>query len=522
MAQGISKYKRGILLYLLLLLIGIAGIACKKNFHLDEILTYGLSNDAGLTGSIHPKSAPYTYMPAIQAYKEFMTVQESARFNLKNVWRLQASDVHPPFYYVIIHLISSFFVNSCSKWIGGSVNVVFMLLTFWMFRKILFLFYDDRKENNLMSLLFILLAGMINATVFLRMYIMVMFLVTWCTWWFLSHIGKKLSWKFFAGITIIAFVGALTHYYFLLYLFFISIFWGIYLALGKRFLDAAKYIVSMCIAGTGSWIVFPAMIEHIFLGGYRGAQSFENFRGSIAVYWQRVREFFGLLDMDLFGGSLAVFFCVGLFLFFSGGIIRQYRQMPYDRKWSWILLGGPFLCYFLLVAKIAVFITERYMHPIYAVSVAFFLLSIKGILNGEAVSHLKKILFAFVLGIILFNSWKNAKFPALYLGTVEVLDRAAAYQDVDCLYVYGGALWKMNANYVEMQNYRSVTFFEDGVEGLAEMQDLCGRNEFVLYVADCNAEEIIGRIMELCPQITGYEKIGSIGYSVSFHLFGDI
>lgn len=285
------KCKKQILLYIMLLLVGVAIIASKKNYHVDEIYTYGLANGAGQTIQPEWKTAPYIYESPESAYKEYMAVQLDGRFNFANVWDKQAADVHPPFYYVFVHLVSSIFAGSCSKWIAGSVNVAFILFTLWMVRKILCLFECDEKEINLISIFFIVSTGMMNVVSFLRMYVMAMFMVTLCAWWLLSFIEKKRTLKFYVGMTLIAVCGALTHYYFLLYLFFLSLIFGLYLIVNRKFSDAIKYIASMLVAGGGSCLIFPAMLQHIFLGGYRGEQSFENLGGVLALIGISSRRF---------------------------------------------------------------------------------------------------------------------------------------------------------------------------------------------------------------------------------------
>lgn len=140
--------------YITFFLICVIVIACKKNFHVDEIFTYGLANHVDGSIAMAPQTAPYLYEPAERAYEEYMAVQEGHRLDFKNVWNLQEKDVHPPFYYVLIHLISSVFAGSASKWIAASVNIVFMLLTLWMVRKILCLFVRRMPVDCDLCLLF--------------------------------------------------------------------------------------------------------------------------------------------------------------------------------------------------------------------------------------------------------------------------------------------------------------------------------------------------------------------------------
>lgn len=59
--------------------------------------------------------------------------------------------------------------------------------------------------------------------------------------------------------------GALTHYYFIVYLFFLCIAFGIYLLLCKRYRDVIVFILSMAGSGSIAVMIFPNMIKHMFL-----------------------------------------------------------------------------------------------------------------------------------------------------------------------------------------------------------------------------------------------------------------
>ena len=517
-----SLCKSGIF-YLMLFLMCITVIANKRNFHVDEIYTYGLSNNTGGEIALQPQCAPYIYEPAESAYIEYMTVQEGERFNFKNVWSQQEKDVHPPFYYVLIHMLSSVFIGSGSKWIPATINILFMLLTFWMVRKILCLFDCDEKEKDIISIFLILSTGMMQNLSFLRMYVMTMFMVTLCTYWILRFINEKCTLKFYVGISIIAIVGTLTHYYFLIYLFFISIFFGLYLLLNKRFSDALKYVFFMFVAGGGSYCIFPAMLKHIF-GGYRGEQSFDNLRGGMGLYWSQLKEIGSYVDKDLFGGCLLMIICIGGFLLVSQRGAGKLRLTRFNtRKWMWCCLGGACIGYFLLVAKIAVYTASRYIYPIYAVSVILVVLVLKRFLDlilGQYV-RASLMLWAMVLGIMTAGAHKDVYWGFLYLDSDSLLEKVKEYENVDCLYVYKtGMAWKAGSSYIEMKNYRRAVYFEDNVNKLKEMSDLSKESEFVLYIVDCNADAVISQIMEICPQINAYDELGSYAYATSYHLYG--
>lgn len=69
------------------------------------------------------------------------------------------------------------------------------------------------------------------------MYVMFMCEVTWLTWLFLRWQGEECK-RFYVLVALLSVAGVLTHYYFLIYLCFISVFYGISLLLKKEYKKA--------------------------------------------------------------------------------------------------------------------------------------------------------------------------------------------------------------------------------------------------------------------------------------------
>lgn len=87
----------------MLIILSVIVISSKKNFHIDEIFSYGLANfvrtgetlkDIGM----QPKEGEI-YKPSETAYLEYTAVQPKQQFNVRNVWYNQSQDTHLPLYY---------------------------------------------------------------------------------------------------------------------------------------------------------------------------------------------------------------------------------------------------------------------------------------------------------------------------------------------------------------------------------------------------------------------------------------
>ncbi len=521
MGEKIRKNVRAICLYVCLFFLMIFVINTKENYHGDEIFTYGLSNhNHGIT--MNPQKAPYSYTPAINAYLEYMIVEKGEEFQFSNVWINQAQDVHPPLYYSIIHFLSSLYSEKFSKWIAGGVNILFMLLTFYMYRRMIDFYKIAEKDKVIFSLFFVLNTGILMAVSFFRMYVVVMFEVILITWFILKFKGQE-SLKFYIGLLLISIAGALTHYYFIVYLFFVCLFYGIFLLSNKRWKNALYLILTMTCAGFLAYLIFPEMIQQIFgtVGG-RGEESFDNFQKGLDVWIINIKEYFKVYDKTLFGGI--IFFLLFLLLFIGVYKLSESKRCcSYEKEKIWNVIIGflPSVGYFFLIAKVAVYNTERYAFPIFATVILAILYGIKKVIGlFFQREDINKIVFGVVCAIMIANNWKTCSWKFLYLDSAKLLNKMDNYNNVDGLYI-GDTEWKMHRNFLEVSKLRSITFFGNNIEILAEMDDLNNQSEYVLFVMENNdVEKIINQIFEICPQISNYEKLGSYGYTTSYYLYG--
>lgn len=321
---------KSICFYFLFVILMIAVITNKKNLHIDETLTYGLSNDA--EGWMLPESEK-VYLPAASAWMEYLTVEDD-RFDYRTVWNNQAEDVHPPLYYAIVHTVCSLFTGKFSVWYTGGINILFAVLTLWIVRHLVNELTQSSEAAAWGMLVFVLSAGVLSGVSFFRMYIMTMFEVTFVTWLFIQMLKKGCNWKGLVAVSGISIMGALTHYYFIVYLFFLSVAFGLYLLVHRNYKDVVLFITYMVVSGGISLWIFPSMIRHMFLeDGYRGQESINNLRrASLHEYLERLKIFYNFINEQLFGGTFI--YIIMIILFFAiCGIICKRKE-----------LGGQRLC----------------------------------------------------------------------------------------------------------------------------------------------------------------------------------
>lgn len=521
MGENIRKHIGAICLYSCLFFLMVFVISAKENYHGDEIFTYGLSNNSnGIT--MHPQRAPYIYTPAVNAYLEYMIVEDGEAFQFSNVWKNQAQDVHPPVYYSIIHFLSSLYSGRFTKWIAGGVNIIFMLLTFFMFRRVIDFYKIEEKDKVIFSLFFVLNTGILMAVSFFRMYVVVMFEVILITWLILRFKGCE-NLRFYIGLLLISTVGALTHYYFIVYLFFICFLYGIFILSNKRWKSALYLILTMTCAGILAYLIFPEMIQQIFgtVGG-RGEESFDNLYKGLDIWIINIREYFKVYDKTLFGSM--IFFLLFALLFIGVYELSESKKYCfYNKEKSWNVIIGflPSVGYFFFIAKVAVYNTERYAFPIFATMILAVLYGIKRTIDFlYKKGNINKALFAVICAIMIANNWRTCSWKFLYLDSAKLLNKMENYNNVDGLYI-GDTEWKMHRNFLEVSKLRSITFFGNNIDMLKDMEELNKQSEYILFVMENNdVEKIVNQIFQICPQINNYEKLGNYGYTSSYHLYG--
>ena len=511
-----------IIIYMVFLVLMIGVLFCKKNFHIDELLSYGLANDAwGM--SIDVKDT-VKYEPSEEPFMKYLAINDGERFNYRLVWANQTYDVHPPLYYVALHTICSLFPGEFSIWFAGIINIVFGIFTLIALRKLADELFEDAFVKNLMSVLFVLSAEVLTMVSFLRMYIMAMFLVTLITWFFVKIVRTDWKIRDYIILYTISVASALTHYYCVVYLVLICAVYGIWLLKEKCWLKIAKFCITMLGAAGTAILIFPAMIEHVF-SGYRGTQSIKNFANtSLEDYWDRLQGFYAFLNTQLFGGMLSVvlvfLLIVGILRLcdkkcFENGetIVCKYRQVNI----KWILMLVPIGFYFLIVAKMAVYIDERYISPIFPIAVLLFV----GILFGILKKYFGNIVRKFYLGVIsaaiIVNGWHAVEWKYLYVDSQNLTEETKNYADVDCVVLYGMVNQAL-MSYLEIANYKSVTFLD--AELYQDIEDIeISRNDKLMVILMNKKEDMISEILEICPYLDKYEKIGEFGYGHTYYLY---
>ncbi len=289
-------------IFTLIVIFSLINIICtftltKKNYMSDEIWSYGLANsyydpfifaDGDVTVSRNPENYKNinSWFTA-DTFKDYIVVNEGEAFSYDSVWYNQDQDVHPPFYYAILHTICSFFPETFSLWFGFSINIVaFLLVAIYLYK--LALSITGSKTFSLMSLAFYTFNSVaVDTFIFIRMYALVtVFYVA-----LLYYVQKLFTTKEptfrknFFPLLIVTCLGALTHYHFLIFAFLVSGCVCFYYLFTKKWRTMFAFGGIMLLAVLVAFVIFPSALKHVTISlSGSAADSFEfNFNYIIAL-----------------------------------------------------------------------------------------------------------------------------------------------------------------------------------------------------------------------------------------------
>ena len=507
-----------VLLYITFLVILIGAVLNKEGYNIDEIYTYGLANSY----FENPLGLEYEdgiiYEEPAEIWMEYMTVPEWNDFNYGQVWVNQSKDVHPPLYYALVHTISSFVPYSFSVWYAAAVNVAFAIMTLAVVQMLTSLLTENKTVLSMVSVAFVFCAGVISIATFMRMYVMTMFFVTVVTYLVYWMYKKGFSLLGMVGVGIVSVMGTLTHYYFLIYLFFLCLIYGIYLLYKRVWKEVVLFILTMAGAGAVCLGVFPAMWTHIFGGGYRGSASISNFTNTdLRTNLVQLRDFYQLLNKDVFGGFLTFFLIGTLCLWLLNR--EKYKNDEKEPLFGWLLLLLPSIAYYLIVSRIAVYTTDRYITPIYAVLLTggiFGFYTVGERLQGK--KYVKPVLGTMII-LMIAGGFYHCKWPYLEKWKGEFWETAKQYQELDCVYVYEIG-WKILPAYQEADIYDSITFIS--VDDLQELEQVPFDDvtELIMIIeSTTDVETALDYMQKRFERLDEYEVIGMQSYTTTYRLY---
>lgn len=506
--------KRYLLLGILLMLQVIAAFCfCMKKtgFHYDEYYSYYSSN---VTSGLVPTDREWKTGTDIR--NEFAVLPQE-KFNFPTVVRMQTYDVHPPFYYILLHAVCSLTPGVFSKWSALGLNLLFFIGSWCLLGSLAWRLTGSAGIKSTsyrmaavagVCLLYGFNPAVFSGIMLARMYMLLGFLILLVTWLHVRALEKrKYGWRFYLPVMVTVYLGFLTHYYFAVYLFFLAAAMEFYLlfekADGKPWAGKWKDCIAYGTAAAGAMLLavisYPACLGHIFRG-YRGTEAMGAFFDPGNTLG-RLRFFAGLLNEYAFGSMLPFLILVIILLLLTVIMLRRFctvhrADQPFAERYRAILIPAAAAAgYFAVVTKTALLTAEeanRYQIPVYGLilllTVTFLVILVQkiavllGAPNQKGTLAVKAGLMG--LGVMfllpgaggIYGLTQN-KVLFLYEEDAENIEYARQNHDVPIIYFYNRKLtWMIWDDSLELMQYDQIYFIN--------MDDLSPIVDEVIATAD--------------------------------------
>ncbi len=223
---------------------------------------------------------------------------------------------------------------------------------------------------------------------------------------------------------VISLLGFLTHFYFYIYLFFVSCFFTIYFWARKGWRFSFKYGVTIVLSVCLSFIIFPPALSNMF--GNHDVESASSQSG-VMVLLRRIWQFLGSSSVDLFFGSrllLIACFCLSIalcfYLLWNKKINREHPELIYI-----VLLFNSSLVFYVTACYVPPFTSSRYICLAYPGLLLF----------GFGMSCIYLDICKFAIEIVLISIFGALFWFLLYLFAQLLLQILFSFLPMLCIYI---------------------------------------------------------------------------------------
>ncbi len=499
--KPIAKADRIALAGILVLIsgIGLWYLSEKCSLFTDEIYTFGLANSYYLP-FLQRLSDGSGIIANPERYINYLTVT-SHPFSYGSVLYNQICDVHPPLYYLFIHTVCSIAPDLPLMYVGYLVNAFFAVLTIiglfvWGYHKF------GRVTAYALALSYGLSTSFFSMFMLFRMY-MALTLFTVLLTAVVYELYLNGSAKYLRALTFILCLGALTHYYFLVYAFFICLLLAVLLCSEKRWRELKNTVVSaVAAAGIYYSIWGGVLICHLF--GTSGTSAVSNLVGGEGIF-TRLKAYVRLYIAEISQNSELAFCILGvsaitvLLVFLT--CVRKHSYMWIK---GYILTFLPGLCSFVIVAlSNSSAVVSRYVYNLVPFVWIALWAGLSFVLRNMALQTVTAAITVVAAAYVaLFCSAPSYLFSE-YKNTIDYLEGLGG-GDTVCIY-FKNVPWYTESLCVNfLMNYGTSYIVDaDTMDWLSEQT--FEEDDNILFLAE-NASHL-EEVLEITG-CTGYEMIG--------------
>ena len=501
-----EKFRRVWALALALILVtGVCFLfSCRKQgMFIDEIYTYGLSNSSYrpfLSGLKYQRIDHHVFTRS--ELLDYVSIMGDEGFDFASVYYNQVNDVHPPLYYWLFNIASTFARGRFSKWTGLVLDGLIYLGCAAMLYALVRRLGGSRYNAAAAAVLYGLSVIGLSTMVMIRMYVLLTFFTV-----VLAYFIACLMRQFrpitcvFVGLTLLA--GLMTQYYFVFYAFFLCAAYVLWALLKKEYRALAWFVPCALLGALALLLVFPAALNHLFSGELVSGESAVDNLKNFAQYPARLKVFVGAarhgLKAAIFTGLAAL---VALALCF-----KKLRAAAREKAFrlDWLVLIVPAFVTFVLVAVISPVDEARYIYnlmPIFVLAVSFLLYLLETACGDfPSAPRVKALVFLAVAALALFQA-RSAPPDYLYPEHAAYNAALSAHRDDPCVF-FAEPEWAfvpMTEDLIQLLIFPEVYVTDE--KDIAGMLDYVGdADEVVVYIdisqfwsSGYDAEEVLRRL----------------------------
>lgn len=370
----IKKNAPEILAVLVCLLALGVGVSQKQGYHMDELLSFELSNarftpwivptqpegrlETFVRNEIEGDSPGETFQNMLdtlqdvlqnrgsskmlsyradvyeepvwidaEQFRDYITVDGRDAFNYFSVYFNVKDDNHPPLHFMLLHTVSSLFWNQINPMMGCSINLAAMagiLILLMALGRRLLPGERGRFCGIAAALAYGLSAGAMATVLLIRMYALITF---FCVALFYIHV-KKWQEEGFTGknklLILVTVLGFLSQYFFLFYCLLLAAVTAFLLLVCKKYRALLAYMRSMAGAAVIGVALFPFSISDVFASG-RGVEALNSLSEGLRGYGGRIAGFWNIVSGRTFHMLLVPLF---LLLFLAVMLQRFGGRIP--------------------------------------------------------------------------------------------------------------------------------------------------------------------------------------------------
>ncbi len=493
----------------LVLAIIVIGSVCllfssrKQGMFIDEIYTYGLSNSSFAPFLRDVKGGSIEHKIITRAeLLDYVSVEGDEGFDFASVYYNQVNDVHPPLYYWLFNMASTFAKGSFSKWTGLVLDSVLYLASIFLLYILVKKLGGSRFNAASSCVLYGISCIGLSTMIMIRMYVMLTML-TLALMVFIADLMHNFHRHtcVFVALTIMA--GLLTQYYYVFYACFLCAAYVIWALIKKKYKDLA-WFVPCALAGALSLIlIFPAAMDHLFSGKLvSGENAVDNLK-NISQYAGRLSTFTGYARHGLKASVYTGLFCIAGLAAVVPNVKKACRSG--DVRLDWMVFIVPAFLTFILVAVISPVDEPRYIYnimPAFVLTVSFLLYLLTAAVGEKrATSAVQAVIFLAITGAALLVA-RTAPPDYLYPEHAEYNAVLEKLKDDPCVYFSDEHFEPITESLIQLLKFEE--FYVTSQDSLDGMLEYTGdADEVVVYIdiskfwsSGYDAETILARIAE--------------------------